>query len=168
MSRTDESQTIPGDDLQSAARRAVILAEIDATNEMSGPSNSCCSDGVCFIEPPATAIGMDGTNISHIFLKLLVEKVHACWQTNYNLFLLLSQFPQIFFGLCSGLSIRCLLSQNGLDVEWINPENEVAQAPKSVLITDFLNDYDDDDESSSNEWGKHYNVMQLTRLLITQ
>ena len=88
MSRTDESQTIPGDDLQSAARRAVILAEIDATNEMSGPSNSCCSDGVCFIEPPATAIGMDGTKISHIFLKLLVEKMHACWQTNDKLFLL--------------------------------------------------------------------------------
>ena len=78
MSRTDESQTIPGDDLQSAARRAVILAEIDATNEMSGPSNSCCSDGVCFIEPPATAIGMNGTNIPPFFLQLLVERMHAC------------------------------------------------------------------------------------------
>ena len=56
-----------------------------------------------------------------------------------------------FCGLCLGLSIRCLLSQNGLDVEWINPENEVAHAPKSVIIADFLNDYDDDDESSNNE-----------------
>ena len=73
MSRTDESQTFPGDDILSAARRAVILAEIDATNVMSGPSNSCCSDGVCFIEPPATAIGMNSTNISLFFLQLLVE-----------------------------------------------------------------------------------------------
>ena len=58
--------------------------------------------------------------------------------------------------LFSGLTIRCLLSQNGLDVDWINPEDEetsvvrtpLGNIPKSSIISASFTDFDEDEEDT--------------------
>lgn len=70
----------------------------------------CCDEDFCFPEPPATETGTDN------FRRKPPENL-------LNVSVLTS-----FFHSCSillGLTIRCLLTKNGLDIEWINPEDEV-------------------------------------------
>jgi hypothetical protein len=48
-----------------------------------------------------------------------------------------------------GMDIRCLLTQNGLDVDWINPEDEVIQLKKdeqSLVPIDIEEVEEDEDE----------------------
>lgn len=70
----------------------------------------CCDEDFCFPEPPATETGTDN------FRGIPPEN------------LLNVSVLTLFFFSCSillGLTIRCLLTKNGLDIEWINPEDEV-------------------------------------------
>lgn len=63
----DTQRIISGNDEEFVAARAAILAEVDATNLISGKSGACCSDDVCFIDPPATEIGTNAGSL-RIFL----------------------------------------------------------------------------------------------------
>lgn len=50
--------------------------------------------------------------------------------------------------LFKGLTIRCLLTKNGLDVEWVNPEDEVNSTvePSKNKRTEVLREEDEDDD----------------------
>lgn len=48
----------------------------------------------------------------------------------------------------TGLDIRCLLTQNGLDVDWINPEHEIIQLKKDGQKYALIYDEDVDDENA--------------------
>jgi hypothetical protein len=48
----------------------------------------------------------------------------------------------------TGLDIRCLLTQNGLDVDWINPEDEIIQLKKDGQKYAPIDDEDVDDEDA--------------------
>jgi|EP00596_Hydrurales_sp_CCMP1899_P010850 hypothetical protein len=52
-----------------------------------------------------------------------------------------------------GLDIRCLLTQNGLDVDWVNPEDEVIQLKKDEqnLVPIDIEEVDEDEDEDEKE-----------------
>jgi hypothetical protein len=49
------------------------------------------------------------------------------------------------------MTIRCLLSQNGLDVDWVNPEDEVVVIIEAVKATSKIPCEIDTEEEDAEE-----------------
>ena len=122
-----------------------------ARSDESRSLESCCDEDFCFPEPPSTEAG---------------NSIYSCYiSMNYpwylNLFLswiakLLTKIYLVCFLLIEGLTIRCLLTKNGLDVEWVNPEDEVKSTvePLKNKQTEVLSELEDEDDDEDEEWYK--------------
>jgi hypothetical protein len=52
--------------------------------------------------------------------------------------------------LFEGLTIRCILTKNGLDVDWVNPEDEGRQIVDPVKL-EAVQESEDEDEEDDEE-----------------
>ena len=153
-SQSNSKLSLSSQDADSAARKMAIASSAAGSEEIDWFTKTpmaCCADDMCFMEPPATETGT-ARNFSCSIYMFLVMKIicnvsrktsNPLAHSNNLMIFLIFYFLLTFLG----LTIRCLLSQNGLDVDWINPEDEEAVPKKNNAIITEFSDYDDEDEA---------------------